>query len=639
MCGISGFLVKNDDLNDCFKLKLYESLSIIQHRGPDASDVFNEKNVGLGHVRLSILDLTDAANQPMCSTSGRFVIVFNGEVYNFREIADELGLINLKTKSDTEIILLAFEKIGTLLFEKLNGMFSIAIYDRFESRMWLVRDRIGIKPLYVFNDDASFIFSSEIKGITAFPAQNVGRVNECALHEWSYYGNSLGERTLYKNISKVLPGHYVEINTENFTHDVICYWSIKKQLDRVPPNKNVSYDDSLIEKTRSCLESAVKRQLVSDVPVSVFLSGGIDSSAITAFASKHYQGKLKTFSVAFDYNLENNELQKAKLVADKFGTDHNELHISGSNVADIVEKMVYHNDSPFSDAANIPLYLLCEEIKDETKVVLQGDGGDELFGGYQRYFTLAKLPWMRPLSQAGNIANKLLPKNADYFRRERYFNALLANSDAEIMALLLTVEQRKYSPLRMFSDDVINRIANTDPFIRYREVEQTFSGFPIIDKMFYVDKSIILPDIFLEKVDKATMASSIEVRVPFLDNELVDFCLSLPAKIKIKNGIQKGLLKRSLEGIVPNEILYGKKMGFGVPFEYWIKTSLFELLNDHLSGFYKKYPNILSAKRISTLIFEHSSGKKDNGFLLWKLLNFVIWANNNNLEFSNNDIN
>ena len=157
--------------------------------------------------------------------------------------------------------------------------------------------------------------------------------------------------------------------------------------------------------------------------------------------------------------------------------------------------------------------------------------------------------------------------------------------------------------------------------------------------LFYVDKSIILPDIFLEKVDKATMASSIEVRVPFLDNELVDFCLSLPAKIKIKNGIQKGLLKRSLEGIVPNEILYGKKMGFGVPFEYWIKTSLFELLNDHLSGFYKKYPNILSAKRISTLIFEHSSGKKDNGFLLWKLLNFVIWANNNNLEFSNNDIN
>ena len=246
---------------------------------------------------------------------------------------------------------------------------------------------------------------------------------------------------------------------------------------------------------------------------------------------------------------------------------------------------------------------------------------------------------MKFLARIGNIGNKFTKKSKQSYVRQRYINALNSSNDWELMALLLTVEDKKNQPELIFDKDIRGKILQDNPFDRYKKLQQKYAQTSLSDQMTLIDSQIILPDIFLEKVDKATMASSIEVRVPFLDNELVDFCLSLPAKIKIKNGIQKGLLKRSLEGIVPNEILYGKKMGFGVPFEYWIKTSLFELLNDHLSGFYKKYPNILSAKRISTLIFEHSSGKKDNGFLLWKLLNFVIWANNNNLEFSNNDIN
>ena len=629
MCGIHGIISLDENLDNNVS-DLVCPTEVIKYRGPDNTGTFLSDKVYLAHVRLSILDLSDAGNQPMHSKSNRYVITYNGEVYNYKDLA-KTYCINTKSNSDTEVILELFEQIGVDMFSMLNGMFAFCIYDKILNKVWLVRDRIGIKPLYVKKTDNTIIFASEIKSITTTYQDSCVQVNKDSLNEWCYFGNTLGSDTLHTGIEQILPAHFFEIDLTNQTIHSQSYWSVLSQVNK---SKNTILPiDSLINKTKSLLEQAVTRQLTSDVPIGVFLSGGIDSSAITAFASQNYDGKLTTYSVAFDFQKEKSELDRAKSIATKFKTDHHELFISGNTVVDIIDNMVYHNDGPFSDAANIPLFLLCERVKDKTKVVLQGDGGDEMFGGYQRYKTLSNYKLLRPLSFLTSYLNYLTPFTSDKYRRERFLGALQAPSKADVMASFLTVEQKSFEPSQIFSDSLSDKVLLHDPFKRYKEVAKNFESKEIVDQMFAVDTSIILPDIFLQKVDRATMASSIEVRVPFLDNDLVDFCLSLPAKIKLRGGVQKWLLKKSLEGIVSNDILYGKKQGFGVPYEYWIKSSLLSYLKDNLSDFYMKYPCVLSPERIDSIISSHTSGKRDHGFLLWKLLNFVVWGNKNQLEF------
>lgn len=629
MCGISGF-ISIDGHSSVSPDLLNISVDVLKHRGPDDWGTYQADCIYLSHVRLSILDLSSAGHQPMHSKTNRFVITYNGEVYNFKELAAKYNILT-KSSSDTEVILEVFEKIGVALFSQLNGMFSFCIFDKQLKKAWLVRDRLGIKPLFLKRTDKSIHFSSEIKSILAMTGDQQILVNKNVLNEWSYYGNTLGQSTLVSGIAHLLPGNYLEIDTVSGDTNLFSYWSVESASLK---HSNVSLSlDSIISKTRTLLEKGVARQLVSDVPVGVFLSGGIDSSAITAFASKNYVGKLSTYSVAFDFQKERSELERAKSVATEFKTEHHEVYISGTDVAEIVEKMVYHNDGPFSDAANIPLYLLCDKVKDSTKVVLQGDGGDELFGGYQRYNTLARYNFAKPISHVAGFLNSLLPSSLGKFRRSRYFEALTSDSCSNVMALLLTVEQNSFPPAQLFSDSLYEEVRRFDPFSRYKEVSKPFEKNNILDQMFATDTSIVLPDIFLQKVDRATMAASVEVRVPFLDHDLVDFCLSLPAHLKVRDGVQKWLLKKSLEGVISDNILYGKKQGFGVPYEYWIKTSLLSFLKDNLSDFQKKYPTVLSAQRINSIMHSHTSGSRDHGFLLWKLLNFVVWGNKNKLEF------
>lgn len=630
MCGVLGYIDKNIQQVNGQKA-LSDGINALRHRGPDGSGMFVDSSVGLGHVRLSILDLTDAGQQPFSTSCGRFIISYNGEVYNFKEIAAELGITNRRSGTDTEVIVRGFEKIGAAIFSKLNGMFAFAIFDKQSRKMWLVRDRMGIKSLYYRQSHEAFWFASEVKGIFAMEGkQSLQNLNKEAVHEWSYFGSSLGEHNLFSGVKRLLPGHYMEIDVDTHVGATHCYWSISTNSSTTLKQASTT---ALIEKTRMLLDNAVKRQLVSDVPVGVFLSGGIDSSAITAFASKHYQGTLSTYSVAFDFSRENNELPIARLVAKKFNTDHHEIQISGVDIANVVERMVHHHDAPFSDAANIPLYLLCNAINSKTKVVLQGDGGDELFGGYQRYNTLAHFKKMRLRAMFGRYLNHLTPATAAYYRRRRYINALLAEDNATLMALLLTVEDRLESPLLIFSDTYRKIFEPFNAFARYQCVEQKYHEQALVDRMFSVDQSIILPDVFFEKVDKASMAASVEVRVPFMDNDLIDFCISLNAKQKLHHGIQKWLLKQSLEGIVPREVLLGKKRGFGVPYGYWIKSSLSELFQDHLLTFTQRNPDVLNMSYINQLIQSHKAGLRDFGFILWKILNFVIWSNQNKMVF------
>lgn len=623
MCGVIGQVLRRPGSTAAGSSAARGALDSLRHRGPDTQGEFGDDQIWFGHTRLCILDLSAAGSQPMATPDGRFVICYNGEVYNFAELAGRLNITELRSHSDTEVVLRAFASEGVSVFQLLNGIFAFAIYDRLLKKIWLVRDRLGVKPLYYRLDETGLSFASEIKALLHLESQSP-KCDVSAIHEWLYYGTTLGERTLYAGIRKLLPGSYIELDVKTFHARAETYWS-PKQYANGP--KFVGSVDEMAGKVRHLLEEAVKRQLVSDVPVGVFLSGGIDSSAITAFAARHYGSRLATYSVGFDFAGGINELDKAKGIAELYGTDHHEVRVSGFEIADVVEKMVDQHDLPFSDAANIPLYLLSSRINGTTKVALQGDGGDELFGGYTRYTTMTYYKTARALARAGNVVNRWTPRRTGYHRRQRYINALSGKDHGQVMALLLTEEDSRSRPETVFSAEIRERLLVVDPFARYRECQSYFRGEDLVNQMLFVDSMIILPDIFLEKVDRATMAASVEVRVPFLDNDLVDFCLRLSGAQKVRFGQKKWLLKKALEGIVPNHVLYGKKTGFGVPYGYWLRDALRPLFLGHLEAFERDHPSVFDGPGLKKMYEDHVSGRRDRSFLLWKVLNFMIWSN------------
>ena len=595
MCGIVGLVSRAPGTPPVDRTRRQGVIASVRHRGPDAQGEYSDGNLWLGHVRLSILDLSSAGNQPMATADGNLVIIYNGEVYNFKELAAELSLTNLRSGSDTEVILRAFEKLGVDSLGKLNGMFAFAVYDKQAQKLWLVRDRLGIKPVYYRLDARGLIFGSEIKSILAL-MDETPVCDLSSMHEWLYYGNTLGGRTLYQGIRQLHPGHYLELDLASFTHRVQEYWSLRRQTSSSYALQ--SSVGEMIAETRRLFEEAVRRQLVSDVPVGVFLSGGVDSSAITAIASKYYGGRLATYSAGFDDLDGVDERPKARRIAAFFGTEHHELYIHGGGVAELVEKMVHHHDMPFSDAANIPLYLMASQISGTTKVVLQGDGGDEVFGGYRRYVTLRYRPWLHPIARWGQYLHGVLPKSSFHHRVQRYLQAFAAKDIASTMALLLTANDPHSSPAVVFAPRVREILEQADPFARYRECQQYFADQDIGNQMSLVDLMIELPDVYLEKVDRATMAASLEVRVPFLDNDLVDYVVRIPGNKKMPWGKKKWLLKQALQGIVPHDILYGPKTGFNVPFGYWLRTSLKPLFFDHLARFNRERPDVLNAEKV-----------------------------------------
>jgi asparagine synthase (glutamine-hydrolysing) len=622
MCGITGLAARGG------ATPVLRALSCIRHRGPDAQGEYHDGPVWLGHQRLSIIDLTDSGAQPMATEDGRFVTCYNGEVYNFRELATELALDGLRSHSDTEVVLRAFQKLGPRSLRLLNGMFAFALYDRVARKLWLVRDRLGIKPLYYRLDEQGLAFGSEIKSIVAADRQP-SVCDLSAVHEWLHYGTTLGGRTLYRGIRQLLPGHVLELNLDSFDIDIRPYWSLREQAD--PKNLVRDSTDEMIAETRRLLDEAVRRQLVSDVPVGVFLSGGVDSTAITAFASRHYAGRLATYSAGFDGAAREDERPKARRVAAHYGTDHHEMTISAGNVADLVELMVRHHDAPFSDAANIPLYLMAAQISGQTKVVLQGDGGDEVFGGYRRYATLKHYPWLHTLATLVRPLPRMMPKSHLRQRVERYVDAFAAPDLATTMALLLTIEDARSRPARVFTAPYQRIIEQSDPFARYREVQSLFAGHDIGSQMSLIDLMIELPDTFLEKVDRATMAASLEVRVPFLDHDLVDYVVRIPGDRKMPGGRKKWLLKQALDGIVPRDVLYGPKSGFNVPFGYWLRTALKPVFFDHLATFERTRPGVLQRQVIEEWYSQSLSGEEDRTYMLWKLLNFLVWCNHSSI--------
>ena len=623
MCGICGIVDFTATSVDEGMIRVMTRT--LKHRGPDDQGIAVSGAMGFGHTRLSIIDLTAAGRQPMQSADGQVTLVYNGEVYNFVALRREMerdGHVFLG-RSDAEVVLHAYLRWGADAFRRFNGMFALAIWDARTETLYLARDRFGIKPLYYYRLPSGIVFGSEIKALLASGCVP-RRLHVAGLHEYLYYGAALESNTLFEGIAKVLPASFMTVNKSGVRSTP--YWQIEEvEQVRVSPKEAAAT-------IRERLEQAVRAQLVSDVPVGVFLSGGIDSSAITALASKHYQGRLQTFSVGFDYDQGVNELSKARQVAQQYGTEHHELHIQGYRLQHVIEHLVSCHDEPFGDAANIPLYLLCRELSGNPKVILQGDGGDEIFAGYRRYNVLSfYLAWRAILPLVRRML-ACIRWHSSYYRGARFLSAVGMSDTGMLMASLLTTEMRG-TPLRILNPSLQQRLGETGPYAEYLQWDRRLDHLDIVQRMLYTDTRILLPNIFLEKVDKATMAHGIEVRVPMLDYTLVDYVLGLPANLKVRWGQKKWILRRALRGTVSDEILDAPKTGFSVPYEYWLRKPLADYLRSILLDGAVAESRLFEPQQLRRCLMEHTSGQQDHGFLLWKALHLALWFDTYDVSF------
>lgn len=623
MCGLCGVVDFSGTSID--ETVIRAMTRTLRHRGPDDQGIAVSGAMGFGHTRLSIIDLTSTGHQPMHSSDGQVTLVYNGEIYNFADLRETLkqdGHVFLG-RSDSEVVLHAYLRWGIDALRRFNGMFALAIWDARTETLYLARDRFGIKPLYHYRLPSGIVFGSEIKALLA-SGRVPRRVHIVGLHEYIYYGSALGDNTLFEGIAKVLPGHFLTVNRSNVRSTP--YWQIQ-DIEQV----EVEHKEATAT-IRERLEQAVRAQLVSDVPVGVFLSGGIDSSAITALASKHYQGRLQTFSVGFDYDQGVNELPKARQVARQYGTEHHELHVEGYRLRHVIEHLVSCHDEPFGDAANIPLYLLCRELSGNPKVILQGDGGDEIFAGYQRYSVLSFYWAWRTIQPLARWMHDRAWWHSFYYRGASILHKIGMSDTGQLMASLLTPETTAV-PLRILNASLQQHLRATDPFAEYYEWDRRLEHLDIVQRMLYTDIRILLPNLYLEKVDKATMSHGIEVRVPMLDKSLVDYVLGLPANLKVRLGQKKWILRRALRGMVPDAILDAPKTGFSVPYGYWLRKPLADYLRSILLDGAVAESRLFEPRQLRRCLMEHTSGQQDHDSLLWKALHLALWFDTYDVSF------
>ncbi len=621
MCGIGGYVGPESER---YRKNLADQLTTaLYHRGPDANGVFLADGVVLAHTRLSILDLSVQGAQPMRSPDGRYALSYNGEIYNFLQLQQELIQCGrtFVSSSDTEVVLQALQEWGVSALERFNGMFALALWDTHEQTLLIARDRFGIKPLFYVQSDQGFAFASEVHALVSAGVVDA-KLNLNGLHEYLFFGNSLGEQTLFQGCRKLPAGSYLTLNmAKSPSISVKEYWNV----DRVIPTEPT--ESEAIERIQHLLHESVKRHLISDVPVGLFLSGGLDSSTLCAYASRLTVNPLATYSVDFEGMTAHSELELAREVSQRFNTQHNEISIGWRNLESVLEELTVAHGQPFGDAGNMPLFLLTKQLPPDTKVVLQGDGGDELFGGYRRHRLLrhakicqwiAKLPFTNPDSPLRGTSLK---------RAQRMISALGAGTAAERCALLLTEEPSAASVTALLSGHVRDALAITFPIERF---ETVVNGLPeqvlgdAQQTMLHTDMQIVLADYFFEKVDRSTMANSVEVRVPFLDNDLCDYVMGLPAGMKIK-GNSKHLLRKAMRGVLPDSVISGRKYGFGVPYVEWLRGPLVPYVEARLFGNNATMNALFDRAALQDLWREFQARRNNRGFMIYKLLMLSIW--------------
>jgi len=625
VCGIAGLI--QDIAEPTLEKSILGMVETIRHRGPDWQGIHVEAGVALAHARLSIIDLSPKARQPMISECGRYTIVYNGEVYNFPNLRSELEALghSFRGSSDTEVILASFSEWGDEAFARWNGMFAAAIWDHKARELSLVRDRFGIKPLYFTHlSDCGLAFASEIKAIEKVPGIDL-RVDPRAINEFLHYGSSLGRRSFYLGLQSLLPGHVMKFCQGQAQKQSVPYFNIDA-YDASPRTSQVHNLETAAETLRVLLRKSVNRQMVSDVPIGIFLSGGLDSSAITAVAAELSSSKISTFSVGFGETLNCGELPIARRTAKRFGTDHHEILLSNTDIPDILESCIQAHDEPFGDPASLPIFQMSRAIKPYAKVVLQGDGGDEVFGGYDRYSRLQKINFFRALGLLSPIARrmgKISPKLLRAFRTVEAFNE---SDNNRLFAKLMSQDTFSSPSYDLLAPEIRKKTLLDDAFNRYIEVAKSLGGNDLVHTMMRIDRRVILPDIYFPKVDRNSMAQSIEVRVPLMDNELVRFMSSLPSDFTVRKGKKKFLLKYALKNQLPNEVVSGPKKGFDVPQREWMRDSLVDYFLAAMGDAETRCGDVFNFDLINHLLEQHRSHAADHGMILYKLLTFFVWV-------------
>ncbi len=620
MCGITGFIEKTRNASQEEREILLDKMcKIITHRGPDEQGTNVEGRAALGMRRLSIIDLS-GGQQPIYSQDGSKFIVFNGEIYNYRELKKELESLGykFKTNSDTETIIHAYDEFGVDCLEKLRGMFAFAIWDKSDESLFIARDRVGKKPLfYSLLPNGNFVFGSGLKSLLTHGEMSKD-INYSALDAYLTFGYVPEEFCIFKGVEKLQPGHFLifkdgKIKTEQF-------WNFKYE-----EISKVKSEEEYAKELREKIKDAVKVRLISEVPLGAFLSGGVDSSAIVGMMSQILDKPVKTFSIGFNEDTFS-ELKYARITAKHFKTEHHEFVVT-PDLVEIIEDLVWHFDEPFSDPSSMPTYMVSKMARDYVTVVLSGDGGDELFAGYTRYLIdkkrsgLGNLPkairkgLMQPISEA-------LPHNT---RGKNFlYNTSLDSIDRYIDSVSQFGKLKKSSLYAGKFKAKLNGNQNAETV--YQQIANSISTGNPIDNLLYLDSKTYLPSDILTKVDRMTMATSLEARVPLLDQDLIDYVTQkIPTALKLKGDVTKYIFKKSLEGLVPKEILYREKQGFGVPIGEWINSQLKEKIHDTLIEKRTLERGYFEPKYIKLLLDEHSTGRRDHSHPLWVLWMLELW--------------
>ncbi len=608
MCGIAGFYQTKPLLN---RQDLNQITSVLSHRGPDADGFYADEKVFLGHRRLSVIDLSEQANQPMFSHSGKSVIVFNGEIYNYREIVTQLG-IQQKTTSDTEVIVEAFEKLGPSFVNLLNGMFAMAIYRIDEQKLYFFRDRIGIKPLYYFQSHGLLAFASELKSIELLePFKSQKAINQQAVGQFLNLGYIPAPHTIYQDVFKFPQGHYGIYDGK--TLDIQPYWQLNPKIsNNVIFNKNEA-----LEQLQHLVESSVKYRLISDVPYGTFLSGGIDSSLVSAVAQKVSSNPIKTFSIGFA-DAKFNESQYAQKVANHLGTDHHVFMMTEREVMQKIPDLFTYYDEPYADSSALPTMLVSEMARKNVTMTLSGDGGDELFHGYGMY------NWAERLN---NPLVKIV-KNPAAFYLSRLDNRY------KRIAQMFKWDKGDFLPAHIFSQEqyffATYELCRLGSSVSHDMFSDVFEGLSRklspAEKQALFDLNYYLPDDLLVKVDKASMRFSLETRVPLLDYRIIEFALNLDDRLKIKNGTAKYLLKELLYQYVPKELFNRPKWGFSIPLNRWLKTDLSYLVDEYLSEEKIRQAGLVDYPEVKKLIDRFRIKNEDYLYnRIWALICLHQW--------------
>ena len=623
MCGLAGFLRTPTTPDRASHTDWLERMGeSIRHRGPDAGAIWTDDEVGLVHRRLSIIDLSEAGNQPMVSASGRYVIVFNGEIYNFQELRDHLrseGHV-FRTGTDTEVLLTLYETMGPECLGLLNGMFAIAVWDKTARSLFLARDRLGKKPLYFYHNGGHFAFASEIKALLPLPFLNT-ELRHDAIKDFFAYQYVPDPKTIYRNIYKLPPGHWLE--TDGVKVQQAQYW------DLAFDNPSSRSADSLAEELYALIDDAVRLRMVSDVPLGAFLSGGVDSSAVVGLMAGHSQRPVTTCSIGFD-SRHFDEVVWAQKVANQFGTDHHEFTVK-ENVAGSLGKISRYFDEPFADPSFVPTYFVSQLARQKVTVALAGDGGDENFAGYSKYRTDQIENQIRSLVPGG-IRRSLFPLLARMLGQMDNTPAKKANS---LLGTLATEpDQAFYTSNCFFRPEIWNSLVtgelaretkDYDPGEITRHHYRQAKADDHLSRILYTDIKTYLPGDILVKVDRMSMANSLETRAPLLDYRVVEFAANIPSRLKLHGKDKKHILKKAFSGMLPQDVLYRKKMGFSVPLADWLRCELREMAELLLLAPDSGLSNLFDPAGIRRLWELHQSGKDHVTQELWSLLAFELW--------------